>query len=150
MCVEQSIQKVVAMNLLHMEPAAGKKAHLCRLDMVPESFVVDKPARDLRELTRTRLGLQQDTVSPRNHIHAIIAKYSHKRPAGELFTGRGLEWLQNVPLRETDRMAVQAHLGYPGHPVRAYGQIREEDSGDRNERQAGASDHDHSRDMIHN
>ena len=65
--------------------------------MVPESFVADKPARDLRELTRTRLGLQQDTVGPKNRIHAILAKYPHKRPAGELFTDRGLQWLRNVP-----------------------------------------------------
>ena len=27
-----------------------------------------------------------------------------------MFTDRGLEWLQNVPLRDIDRMAVQAHL----------------------------------------
>ena len=81
-----------------------KLADLCRLDMIPESFVADKPARDLRELTRTRLGIKMYATGPKNRIHAILAKYPHEQPKGGLFTGPGLEWLQAVPLREVDRM----------------------------------------------
>ena len=89
---------------------SAKLADLCRLDMIPESFVADKPARDLRELTRTRLGIKMYATGPKNRIHAILAKYPHEQPKGGLFTGPGLEWLQAVPLREVDRMAVQSHL----------------------------------------
>ena len=72
--------------------------------------MANKAQRDLRELTRTRLELQDGISAPKNRIHAILAKYPHKRPVKGLFTDSGLEWLQNVPLRDTDRMAVQAHL----------------------------------------
>ena len=72
--------------------------------------MANKAQRDLRELTRTRLELQDGISAPKNRIHAILAKYPHKRSVKGLFTDSGLEWLQNVPLRDTDRMAVQAHL----------------------------------------
>lgn len=87
-----------------------KLADLGRADMVPESFVADKPQRDLRELTRTRLGLKQNSNIAKHRIHAILAKYPHKRPACGSFTGPWLEWLRRVPLREIDRMAVDSHM----------------------------------------
>ena len=87
-----------------------KLTDLCRLDMIPESFVADKPARDLRELARTRLGMKMYATGPKNRIHAILAKYPHEQPKGGLFTDHGLEWLQAVPLGDADRMAVQSHL----------------------------------------
>ena len=34
----------------------------------------------------------------------------YKRPRGGLFTGGGLEWLQNLDLSETDRLGVDTHL----------------------------------------
>ena len=103
--------KIITQTVYKNDKADSEKlADLCRLDMVPESFVANKAQRDLRELTRTRLELQDEISAPKNRIHAILAKYPHKRPVKGLFTDRGLEWLQNVPLRDTDRMAVQAHL----------------------------------------
>ena len=103
--------KIITQTVYKNDRADSEKlADLCRLDMVPESFVANKAQRDLRELTRTRLELQGGTSAPKNRIHAILAKYPHKRLVKGLFTDRGLEWLQNVPLRDTDRMAVQVHL----------------------------------------
>ena len=78
--------------------------------MIPESFVVNAAQRDMRELTRSRLGLAGDTVAPRNRIHAIVARYPYKRPSCGLFTGGGLEWLQSLSLSETDRLGVDTHL----------------------------------------
>ena len=66
---------------------SAKLANLCRLDMIPELFVADKPARNLRELTRTRLGIKMYATGPKNRIHAILAKYPHEQPKGGLFTG---------------------------------------------------------------
>ena len=80
-----------------------KLAYLCRLDMVPESFVANKAQRDLRELTRTRLELQDGIFGPKNRIHAILAKYPHKRPVKGLimrslpYFGRSLGSICWVP-----------------------------------------------------
>ena len=48
--------------------------------MVPESFVANKAQRDLRELTRTRLELQDGTSGPKNRIHAILASIRTSGP----------------------------------------------------------------------
>ncbi len=103
--------KIITETVYKNDKADSEKlADLCRLDMIPESFVADKPARDLRELTRTRLDMKMSASGPKNRIHAILAKYPHEQPKGGLFTEQGIEWLQDVPLREVDCMAVQSHL----------------------------------------
>ena len=87
-----------------------KLAELLRLDVVPESFVANRSQRDLRELTRTRTGLQQNTSTPRNRIYAILAKYPHTLPDHGLFTNDGRDWLRDVQMSEIDRMVANCHL----------------------------------------
>ena len=69
---------------------SAKLADLCRLDMIPESFVADKPARDLRELTRTRLGIKMYATGPKNRIHAILTKYPHEQTQRRAVYGTGV------------------------------------------------------------
>ena len=103
--------KIITQTAYKNDKADSEKlAELCRHDMIPESFVVNAAQRDMRELTRSRLGLAGDTVAPRNRIHAIVARYPYKRPSCGLFTGGGLEWLQSLSLSETDRLGVDTHL----------------------------------------
>ena len=99
--------KIITQTVYKNDRADSEKlADLCRLDMVPESFVANKAQRDLRELTRTRLELQDGISAPKNRIHAILAKYPHKRPVKGLFTDRGLEWLKNWALVQRPRRHV--------------------------------------------
>ena len=103
--------KIITQTAYKNDKADSEKlAELCRLDMIPESFVVNAAQRDMRELTRSRLALVDDTKAPRNRIHAIVARYPYKRPRGGLFTGDGLEWLQNLDLSKTDRLGADTHL----------------------------------------
>ena len=103
--------KIITQTAYKNDKADSEKlAELCRLDMIPESFVVNAAQRDMRELTRSRLGLVGDTVAPRNRTHAIVARYPYKRPSCGLFTDGGLEWLQSLSLSETDRLGVDTHL----------------------------------------
>ena len=142
--------KIITQTAYKNDKADSEKlAELCRLDMIPESFVVNAAQRDMRELTRSRLGLVGDTVAPRNRIHAIVARYPYKRPRGGLFTGDGLEWLQSLSLSETDRLGVGHPPSQAGLPAWADRQVRKEDSRDRPGRPAGAAHHDHPRDRLH-
>ncbi len=68
---------------------SARLADLCRLGMIPESFVADKPARDMRELTRTRLGMKMHAAGPENRIHAILAKYPARAAQGRTVYGTG-------------------------------------------------------------
>ena len=51
--------KIITQTVYKNDKADSEKlADLCRLDMVPESFMANKAQRDLRELTRTRLRMR--------------------------------------------------------------------------------------------
>lgn len=85
-------------------------ADLLRTDMVYESFVPDKQYRELRNLARTRLGLVRTRTNYKNKIHAILAKYEHKSPAYKAFSKKGIAWLRQITLTDTDRMTMNAYL----------------------------------------
>ena len=82
---------------------------LVRGDFYKPSHVPTEEEMDLRELTRTRLALRYDATDHKNHVHAILVKYPLKRPAN-LYTVKGREWLRTAPVRDYDRMALNAHL----------------------------------------
>lgn len=85
-------------------------ADLLRSDMICESFVPDKHYRELRNLVRTRLGLVRTRTTYKNKIHSILAKYEHMSPVYKTFSEKGIKWLQEIKLTETDRMAMDAYL----------------------------------------
>ncbi len=82
---------------------------LVRGDFYKPSHVPTEEEMDLRELVRTRLDLRYDATEYKNHVHAILAKYPLKRPAG-LYTIKGREWLQMAPLWDYDRVVLDTHL----------------------------------------
>ena len=104
--------KIITQTVYKNDKADSEKlADLCRLDMVPESFVANKAQRDLRELTRTRLELQDETSGPKNRIHAILAKYPHKRPVKGLFLTSPTPRRQNSCLSDSyQRYLLLPHL----------------------------------------
>lgn len=73
------------------------------------SCVPAKDEMDLRELTRIRLDLRYGATGHKNHVRAILDKYPLKRPAG-LYPIKGREWLRMAPVRDYDRMVLDAHL----------------------------------------
>ena len=89
---------------------AEKLAEMLRIKAIPECTVPTKAERDLRELVRTRMRMITGIGRHRNRIEAILAKYPFTRPTGGLYAGAGLEWLRTIPVREMDRMAIDAHL----------------------------------------
>ena len=78
--------------------------------MVCESFVPDKQYRELRNLVRIRLGLIRTRTTYKNRIHSILAKYEYKPPVHKIFSKKGIKWLKEIKLSETDRMAMNAYL----------------------------------------
>ena len=135
--------KIITQTAYKNDKADSEKlAELCRLDMIPESFVVNAAQRDMRELTRSRLGLVGDTVETAST--RSLPGIPTSVPRGGLFT---LEWLQGLSLSETDRLGVDTHLA---KLVFLRGRkVRKEGSRDRPGRSAGAAHHDHPRDRLH-
>ena len=85
-------------------------ADLLRMDMVYESFVPDKHYRDLRSLSRDRIGMVRVGTAEKNKITATMVKYDYKSPVKNKFGKRGVESLRNANVSEIDKMSVNARL----------------------------------------
>ena len=79
--------KIITQTAYKNDKADSEKlAELCRLDMIPESFVVNAAQRDMRELTRSRLALVDDTKAPRVTLienfasHAAVQEFVDIKP----------------------------------------------------------------------
>lgn len=67
-------------------------ADLLRADMVSESFVPDKPYRDLRNLVRTRL----DLVNSRTSLKKFMQSFQNTITVQKTFSQKGIRWLQQI------------------------------------------------------
>ena len=94
---------------------ARKLADVLIRDSVPESYVPDREHRDMRALTRTRLGIVRNITKLKNIIQATADKYPHTIPRGKMFTQDGLERLGKMQMRSVDKMGVDSHLSTIQH-----------------------------------
>lgn len=63
--------------------------YLLRADMVYESFVPDKHYRDLRSLSKDRIGMAGAGAGQKNRITATMAKYDYRSPTKSKFGKKG-------------------------------------------------------------
>ena len=85
-------------------------ADLLRMDMVYESFVPDKYHRDLRSLSRDRIGMTRAGTREKNRITATMVKYDYKSPTKNKFGRQGIESLRNADVSKIDKMSLNARL----------------------------------------
>jgi transposase len=83
-------------------------AEFLHLDMIPESYRPTPRQREHRALVRHRQFLMKERTQLRNKIRRVLADYNADRR--DLFSGRGLEALQAVPLSASDRFIVDQML----------------------------------------
>lgn len=72
---------------------AATLADLLRANLIPESYIPPKPVRKLRELTRERRMLVQQTTQIKNRIHAILIRRGIALPSVTLCASTRL-WLR--------------------------------------------------------
>ena len=85
-------------------------AHLLRSDLLPLSYVPEKPVRLTRELLRYRASLVKVQTGIKNKIHAILAKNNVSHSYSDLFGKAGMAFLQLVPLPENYRIALEGYV----------------------------------------
>jgi transposase len=83
-------------------------AEFLALDMIPQAYRPTPRQREHRVLMRHRCYLQRRITSIRNKIRRILSDYNADRP--DLFTVEGLEYLAQVKLSVTERLAVDQLL----------------------------------------
>jgi transposase len=87
-------------------------AHLLRSNLIAESYVPEKPLREIRALVRHRVAIVKIRTMVKNQVHAIIDKHGFSCEYSDMFGKRGMEWLRNLQLTSLDRLILDNHLAH--------------------------------------
>jgi len=85
-------------------------AQLKRCNLLPESFVPAKHVREVRNIVRHRAALVRHRARVKNNIQSLLLKEGAKHPFSDLFGKAGLEFLKKVPLKYSNRLALDNYL----------------------------------------
>ncbi len=85
-------------------------AHLLRSNLLPLSYVPEKPVRLNRELLRYRASLVKIQTGVKNKIHTILAKNNVSHDYSDLFGKEGMTFLHSLSLPENYKIALEGYL----------------------------------------
>ena len=85
-------------------------AHLLRSNLLPLSYVPEKPVRLNRELLRYRASLVKIQTGVKNKIHTILAKNNVNHEYSDLFGKEGMTFLHSLALPENYKVALEGYL----------------------------------------
>jgi transposase len=85
-------------------------AHLLRSDLLPLSYVPEKPVRLNRELLRYRASLVKIQTEVKNKIHSLLAKNNVSHGYSDLFGKEGMAFLGSLSLPENYKIALEGYL----------------------------------------
>jgi len=85
-------------------------AHLLRSDLLPLSYVPEKPIRLNREFLRYRASLVKIQTGVKNKIHMILAKNNVNHDYSDLFGKAGMAFLHSLSLPESYKIALEGYL----------------------------------------
>jgi len=85
-------------------------AHLLRSNLLPLSYVPEKPVRLNRELLRYRASLVKIQTGVKNKIHTILAKNNVSHSYSDLFGKEGMAFLHSLALPENYKIALEGYL----------------------------------------
>jgi transposase len=93
---------------------AATLAQLLRVDLLPRAHLSSPEARLDRELLRHRAVLVRLRAGVKNRVHALLAKHNLVYADGGLFTHKGREWLEGLPLAPVMRSILERMLSLVG------------------------------------
>jgi transposase len=85
-------------------------AHLLRSDLLPLSYVPERPVRLSRGLLRYRASLVNIQTRVKNKIHMVLAKNNVNNEYSDLFGKAGMAFLRSLPLPENYKIALEGYL----------------------------------------
>ena len=80
-------------------------ADLAGTDLISKCYVPDKKIQEIRTLIRHRINLARRRTQLKNKVHTTLDKYMLKYNV-DLFTHKGLEWLDLQNLSKIDRQVI--------------------------------------------
>jgi transposase len=94
---------------------ARKLANLLRVNMLPLSYAAPMHVRIQRQITRHRLSLVNLGVEIKNKIHAILLRHGIQTELDNIFTQKGLEYLESLDLPMCDRFEIDQYISLLRH-----------------------------------
>lgn len=85
-------------------------AQLKRCNLLPESYVPPKHVREVRQIIRHRASMTRQRANIKRCIHSILHKEGIQQPFSDLFGVAGIAWLKKIPLKYSNRLAVDNYL----------------------------------------
>jgi transposase len=73
-------------------------AQLLRMGWLPESRLISRDKRSVRDRMRCRIRLVQLRTALKNQVHGILIKHGVENAFSDLFGVKGLEWLRELAL----------------------------------------------------
>ncbi len=94
---------------------ARKIADLLRMNMLPLSYAAPAHVRMQRQITMHRLSLVNIRVEVKNKIHAILRRHGIQTEIEDVFTQKGIEYLESLDLPMCDRFELDQYIGVLRH-----------------------------------
>jgi transposase len=85
-------------------------AQLKRVDLLPEAYVPPKQVREVRGIVRHRASMVRQRAHVKHCIHAVLHREGIKQPFSDLFGKAGLDYLKKVPVKYSNRLAIDNYL----------------------------------------
>ncbi|MBL7208513.1 MAG: IS110 family transposase [Dehalococcoidia bacterium] len=85
-------------------------AHLLRSNLLPLSYVPERPVRLNRELLRYRASLVKIQTGIKNKIHTVLAKNNIDHSYTDLFGKEGMTFLHSLSMAENYKIALEGYL----------------------------------------
>ena len=85
-------------------------AQLKRVDLLPESYVPPKHVREVRSIVRHRASMVRQRAHIKHCVHAVLHREGIKQPFSDLFGKAGIEYLKKVPVKYSNRLAIDNYL----------------------------------------
>jgi transposase len=85
-------------------------ADLLRCNYLPSVWVPTPDIEDSRALAARRTALVHQRTSIRNRIHSVLARRLIAAPGGDLFSVKGLAWLEKLEVDPFDKAMITADL----------------------------------------
>lgn len=85
-------------------------ADLLRMNMLPESYAAPGHVRLERQITRHRLSLKGMQKQTKNKIHAILRRHGYQTELDDIFTQKGIQYLESLDLPMHDRYELDDYI----------------------------------------
>jgi len=101
-------------------------AHLLRADLIPETYMPEKPIRQLREMISHRDGMVNMRTQEKNRVQSMLTRRGLKHGFSDVFGKGGTAWLKSLELDAMGRLEMDQHLGTIAHLDKMVDAIEEE------------------------